>query len=60
MWIAIFTALFATVGLGLILSDVFRVPAYSVAKATHNLGKRQNRKINPLELWLREVANRLS
>ena len=60
MWIAIFTALFATVGLGLILSDVFRVPAYSVAKATHNLGKRQNRKTNPLELWLREVANRLS
>ena len=60
MWIVIITALLAAVGLALILSDAFRVPTYAVAKATHNLGKRQNRKTNPLELWLREVANWLS
>lgn len=60
MWIVIITALLAAVGLALILSDAFRVPTYAVAKATHNLGKRQNKKTNPLELWLREVANWLS
>lgn len=60
MWIAILTALFAVIGIALILSDAFRVPAYAVSKATHNLGKRQNRRTNPLELWLREVAGWLS
>lgn len=60
MWVIIFTALFATVGLALILCDVFRVPSFAVAKATNNLGKRQNKKTNPLELWLRELAGWLS
>ena len=60
MIIPIITALVATVGLALILLDRFKVPSYAVSKATHNLGKRQNKKINPLEIWLKEIANWLS
>lgn len=52
-------AVFA-LGLALILSDVLKVPSYAVSKATHNLGKRQNQKTNPLEVWLNEFANWLS
>lgn len=58
--IPIITALVASVGLALILLDRFKVPSYAVSKATHNLGKRQNKKINPLEIWLKEIANWLS
>ena len=58
--IPILTALFATVGIALILLNVFRVPSYAVSKATHNLGKRQNQKINPLEIWLKDISGWLS
>ena len=58
--IPIITALAATVGIALILLDTFKVPSYAVSKATHNLGKRQNKKTNPLEVWLKEIANWLS
>ena len=56
----IITALVATVGLAFILLDAFKVPSYAVSKATHNLGKRQNKKTNPLEVWLKEIANWVS
>ncbi len=29
-------------------------------KSTHNLGKRQNKKTNPIELWLKEIAGTLA
>lgn len=58
--IPIITALVATVGLDFILLDAFKVPSYAVSKATHNLGKRQNKKTNPLEVWLKEIANWVS
>lgn len=58
--IPIITALVATVGLAFILLDAFKVSSYAVSKATHNLGKRQNKKTNPLEVWLKEIANWLS
>ena len=60
MLIPIITALVATLGLALILFDVMRVPSYAVSKATHNLGKKQNQKTNPLEVWLGEIANWIS
>ena len=58
--IAIIVATIGAVGLALILMDRFKVPKYSVSKATHNLGKRQNQKTNPLEIWLKEIANWVS
>ena len=60
MIIPIIVTFVATTGIAFILLDVFRVPPYAVSKATHNLGKRQNQKTNPLEIWLREIANWLS
>ena len=58
--LVICTAVIAAIGLGLILSDTLRVPSYAVSKATHNLGKRQNHKTNPLEIWMRELSNRIA
>ena len=60
IFLIIIVALVFTVGLALILFDVFKVPSYAVSKATHNLGKRQNKKVNPLEVWLNELAIWLS
>ena len=60
MFLQILIAAMAAFGIALILLDVFRVPTYAVSKATHNLGKRQKKKTNPLEIWLREIANWLS
>lgn len=58
--IQIIIALVATLGIELLLADLLRVPSYAVSKATHNLGKRQNKRVNPLEIWLRDLANWLS
>ena len=58
--LVICTAVIAAIGLGLILSDALRVPSYAVSKATHNLGKRQNRKTNPLEIWMKDLSNRIA
>ena len=58
--IATIVAIIGAVGLALILMDRFKVPSYAVSKATHNLGKKQNQKTNPLEIWLKEVANWVS
>ena len=60
MSIAIIVAVLIALSIALILLDVFRVPTYAVSKATHNLGKRQKKKTNPLEIWLKEIANWLS
>lgn len=60
LMLVICTAVIAAIGLGLILSDALRVPSYAVSKATHNLGKRQNRKTNPLEIWMKDLSNRIA
>lgn len=60
MSIVIIVAVLIALSIALILLDVFRVPTYAVSKATHNLGKRQKKKTNPLEIWLGEIANWLS
>lgn len=56
----ILISIVSAIGLAFILSDVLKVPSYAVSKATHNLGKRQNEKTNPLDLWLGEFARWLS
>ena len=50
----------AVCGIGMILADVFRVPTYAVSKATHNLGKKQSKKTNPLEIWLKDLSGWLA
>lgn len=60
MILPIAVAVVAAVGIALILLDVLKVPSYAVSKATHNLGKKQNKKTNPLEVWLKEIANRIA
>ena len=53
----ILIATIAAVGLGFILSDVFKIPKYPVSKALTTLAKRQNKKTNILDIWLGDLAN---
>ena len=53
----ILIAAIAAVGLGCILADVFKIPKYPVSKAITSLGKRKNKKTNPLDIWLGDLAN---
>ena len=48
---------FCGFGLGFILSDVFRIPKYPVSKAIKSLGKRKNKQISRLEIWLGDFSN---
>ena len=41
MVIQIITAVFVSLGIGLILADIYRIPKQSVSKAVTNLGKKQ-------------------
>ncbi len=60
MVLQIIIAAVATVGLALLLLDAFKIPSYGVSKATHNLGKRRNKKTNPLEIWLQGLSELLA
>ena len=53
----ILIAVIAAIGLGCILADVFKIPKYPVSKAITSLGKRKNKKTNPLDIWLGDLAN---
>ena len=50
----------AAIGLAFILADVFKIPKYPVSKAITSLGKRKNKKTNPLDIWLGDLANLIS
>lgn len=53
----ILIAAIAAIGLAFILADVFKIPKYPVSKAITSLGKRKNKKTNPLDIWLGDLAN---
>ena len=55
--VQILIAAIAAIGLGCILADVFKIPKYPVSKAITSLGKRKNKKTNPLDIWLGDLAN---
>lgn len=57
MVIQIVTAIFVSLGIGLILADIYRIPKQSVSKAITNLGKKQKKNVSQLELWLSDLAN---
>ena len=55
--IQLLVSAFCGFGLGFILSDVFRIPQYPVSKAIKSLGKRKNKQISRLEIWLGDFSN---
>ena len=55
--IPLLVSAFCGFGLGFILSDVFRIPKYPVSKAIKSLGKRKNKQISRLEIWLGDFSN---
>lgn len=56
----ILIGLFAAVGIGCILADVMKVPTMKASKAAINLGKKGDKKTGVIEIYLKEVAIKLS
>ncbi len=56
----IMTAFFMTVGIAFILADLLKVPSFAASKAMNNLGRKRNKKTNPIDLMCAEVAGLLS
>lgn len=60
MLLAMTASVLAAVGAALILGDVMRVPSYAASRAMNSLGKKQNRRTNPAEVYLRSFSNWLA
>lgn len=58
--IQIIISTIAAIGLGFILADAFKIPKYPVSKAITSLGKRKNKKTNPLNIWLGDLSNHIA
>lgn len=58
--IAIILAVLFAIATAFILADVLRVPSYASSKAMNNLGQKQNKKTNPVEIFCREISVRLA
>ena len=56
----IFIGLFAAVGIGCILADLMKVPTMKASKAANNLGKKGDKKTSIIEIYLKELATKLS
>lgn len=50
----------SAVGLGFILADVFRTPSIKALKAANNLGKQESKKVNIVEVYLKDLSSLLS
>lgn len=60
MLLAMTVSVLAAVGAALILGDVMRVPSYAASRAMNSLGRKQNRRTNPAEVYLRSFSNWLA
>ena len=52
--------IFAAVGVGFILADLWRIPSYKASKAANNLAKKGEKRTSIVEVYLRDFAVRLS
>ena len=48
------------IGLAFILADVYQLPTLKALKATNNLGKKGDKKVGTIEIWLREFSSFLA
>ena len=51
---------FAAVGIGFILADVWKVPSIKASKAANNLGKKGNKKVSIISIYLKEFSAKLA
>lgn len=51
---------FDAVGIGLILADVWKVPSIKASKAANNLGKKGNKKVSIISIYLKEFSAKLA
>lgn len=56
----IFIGLFAAIGIFLILADILKVPTMKASKAASNLGKKGDKKASAVEIYLKDIAAKLS
>ena len=52
----IIIAILCAYGLFCVLASHFNIPSFAVAKATHALGKKRNKKTSKIEIWCRNLA----
>lgn len=52
--------IFAAVGVGFILADLWRIPSYKASKAANNLAKKGEKRTSVVEVYLKDFAVRLS
>jgi len=60
MVINFIASLLVSIAVGLILSDILKIPTYATSKAMNNLGQKQNKRTNPIEIFFNEIVNRIS
>ncbi len=56
----IFIGLFAAIGVGCIMADAMKVPTMKASKAANNLGKKGDKKIGVVDIYLKEFAAKLA
>ncbi len=50
--VQLFIGIIFALGAGMILCDIFKIPTLKVSRATHNLGKKGDKKVSPVKLFL--------
>lgn len=58
--VSVILSILLAVAVAFILADVLHVPSYASSKAMNNLGQKQTKRTNPIEIFCREIANRLA
>ena len=58
--IQLFIGIIFALGIGCILFDVFKVPFMKASRATHNLGRKGDKKVSNIKLFLEGFAAELA
>ena len=58
--IQLFIGIIFALGIGCILFDVFKVPSMKASRATHNLGRKGDKKVSNIKLFLEGFAAELA
>ena len=58
--IQLFIGIIFALGIGCILFDVFKIPSMKASRATHNLGRKGDKKVSNIKLFLEGFAAELA
>lgn len=60
IFVQLFIGIIFAFGVGMILCNIFKVPSLKVSRATHNLGKKGDKKVSPIKLFIDGFADEFS